>query len=124
MSPKKGKDFRALRQQVYERARGACERCGYTLGEVWECHHRKKRSQGGEDTVTNLVALHMDCHNAGVPGSVHHSPGRAYSDGFLVWRRFDPREAPLHLHGERWVVLEPDGTYAPTDSPHDDEAEA
>ena len=118
MSPKSAHLWGALRQLVWERAGGRCERCGLTLPPEWECHHRKLRSQGGRDALVNLIALHMRCHNAGETGSVHHSPGKAYDLGYLVRSHQTPEATPLLLHGKRWVLLDHDGGYSETAPPH------
>lgn len=106
-----------LRRMVLLRCGGRCERCGRALGEYWECHHRKLRSQGGPDDVRNLIALHPDCHNPGSPGSVHHSPRIARQGGYMVPGWADPAVEPLLLWGSRWVLLTEGGTYAPTPAP-------
>jgi len=106
------------RPLVWARSGGRCERCGNGLPVVWECHHRKLRSQGGDWSLSNLLALHMDCHNAGSPTGVHAHPADAYRNGYLVRSAFDPAAAPLLLHGRNWVLLTPDGAYQPTEAPN------
>lgn len=123
MSPKSAQLWAALRACVFERAQGRCERCGYALPAEWECHHRKLRSQGGRDVLSNLIALHMRCHNAGETGSVHHSPGVAYQLGYLVKSWQQPHEVPVLLHGKRWVLLDHEGGYSETAAPHHDHEE-
>lgn len=51
--------WRALRQQVLDRASGRCERCG---GMATDAHHVVARAAGGRDALGNLVALCEDCH--------------------------------------------------------------
>jgi 5-methylcytosine-specific restriction endonuclease McrA len=53
---------KAIRQGVLERSQGRCEACGKPISGDWECHHRLLRSQGGKDELSNLLALHLDCH--------------------------------------------------------------
>lgn len=117
MTPRSRSLFVVQRRIVFERSEGRCEKCGLTLPAVWECHHRRLRSQGGDDSVCNLLALHTDCHNAGSPGSVHSRPGLSYGAGYLVRRYLDPRDVPVLLHGRRWVLLTHQGGYQPTVSP-------
>lgn len=117
MSPRSRALFGIQRELVWERSGGRCEKCGLALGDIWECHHRKLRSQGGDDSVCNLLALHGDCHNAGSPGSVHSRPGLSYGAGYLVRRYLDPRDVPVLLHGRRWVLLTIQGGYRATVSP-------
>jgi hypothetical protein len=105
-------NVRRAREAVYERARGRCEKCGYSLHiDAWECHHRQLRSQGGTWTLPNLLALHPDCHSAGAPGSVHHGPAAAYAAGFLVSGYAEPEATPVLLYGRRWVRLTATGDY-------------
>jgi len=53
-------DYRALVQRVYERDRWKCTKCGRVTSLT--PHHKKKRSQGGGDTMENIVTLCVDCH--------------------------------------------------------------
>ena len=94
-------DIRKLRKEVYARAGGRCDLCGLPLSEyAFEAHHRKKRSQGGLDEATNLVALHSVCHH----DLVHGRPAWAYAHGFLVRRDADPATQPVFRHRSRWQV--------------------
>jgi HNH endonuclease len=102
------------RALVWERCRGRCEHCGKPLSALdYECHHRKLRAQGGDWSVTNLLALHYSCHNAAFAGAVHNTPVRSYDLGYLVRGAFDPAEMPVLLHGKKWVLLTPTGQYTP-----------
>ena len=59
----------SLRQQLYTRAGGQCECtmevCTHHYGKCqnrlvnWEAHHRVA---GGEDTLSNLIAMCQTCH--------------------------------------------------------------
>jgi 5-methylcytosine-specific restriction endonuclease McrA len=52
-----------LRQQVYDRAKGQCERCGKNL--TWKQMHmdeRVSRGQGGILSLGNCWCLCADCH--------------------------------------------------------------
>lgn len=51
--------WRALRQQVLDRAGGRCERCG---GIADDAHHVVARVDGGPDSLANVVALCSGCH--------------------------------------------------------------
>jgi hypothetical protein len=95
-----------LRDAVYARAGGCCELCGERLQPGWEWHHRKRRSQGGADHVSNGVALHGLCHKR-----VHGHVAWAESTGFLVRSTDNPGRKRLALHGTRWVRLTAQGTY-------------
>ncbi len=61
----KGKPLEKLLNQVYERANGICEKCRKRAGV--EFHHIIFRSQGGSDTMENLIFLCKKCH-----GKEHH----------------------------------------------------
>jgi hypothetical protein len=104
------------RQLVYERSGGQCERCGFALTPVWECHHRKLRSQGGDWSLANLLALHPSCHS-GDATSIHGRPKAAYALGHLVRAGLDTSEMPVQLWGNRWVLLGPSGGYIWTEPP-------
>jgi RNA-directed DNA polymerase len=43
---------------------GRCPVCGEALTEArgWQCHHRKRRCDGGRSTIDNLQLLHPNCH--------------------------------------------------------------
>jgi hypothetical protein len=95
-----------LREAVFARAGGLCELCGERLQADWHWHHRKLRSRGGEDSVSNGVALHPLCHRR-----VHGHVAWAESVGLMVRSTDDPGRIRLALHGETWVRLVADGTY-------------
>jgi RNA-directed DNA polymerase len=50
--------------QLWLEQDGKCLVCGQKLAEEsdWNVHHLRKRVEGGEDTLDNLVLLHMNCH--------------------------------------------------------------
>ncbi len=98
-----------LREAVWARCGGLCELCGDRLNPAsWHAHHRKLRSRGGEDSVTNLAGLHPRCHDR-----AHSHVAWAEQAGFIVPAHADPVDVRLGLHGETWVRLAPDGTYLP-----------
>lgn len=99
-----------LREQVFERCQGYCEKCGGSLPESWALHHRKLRSQGGKDSVQNLVALHHACHNMGTD-AVHLNPASAVRDGFIVPSWAKAESTIVTLAGGNSVILTPEGTY-------------
>lgn len=95
-----------LRRAVYERAGGNCEFCGERLEGAWECHHRRLRSRGGQDSVCNLVALHHFCHRR-----LHSHNRFATEHGFVVSAYDDPAFVPLFLNLDRHVLLTSQGGY-------------
>lgn len=93
-----------LRLVVWERAGGRCERCGTGITDGFECHHRKLRSQGGRDDVTNLVALcpgPQGCHSW-----AHQNPAEAKAAGWIVRSGSDPANVAVVLHDGRTVRLD------------------
>ena len=99
-----------LREQVFERCQGYCEKCGGPLPETWALHHRKLRSQGGKDVVENFVALHHACHNMGTD-AVHFNPASAIRDGFIVPSWAQPDTTTVTLADGSSVILTQEGTY-------------
>jgi hypothetical protein len=96
-----------LRALVYRRAGGLCECCGERLRLAdYQCHHRKLRSRGGQDSAANLCALHGRCHTR-----VHGHPAWATEHGFQVPSGDDPAMVAIALHGAAWRLLTPTGNY-------------
>lgn len=100
-----------LRELVRLRANGCCELCGERLPAHWECHHRKLRSRGGQDSAANLLALDFGCHRR-----VHGHPKWSESQGFMVASTEDPATEPFALHGRAWRLLTTAGTYRDAES--------
>jgi hypothetical protein len=67
---------RARRWELFERAKGHCERCGlrvnFNYPSSWKnsmhWHHKKLRSRGGDDSMANGECLCRDCHLVGEHG--------------------------------------------------------
>lgn len=76
-------------------------------------HHRKLKSRGGKDEISNVVALHHHCHNLGT-GSVHLDPSKATEQGFIVASWDDPADIPILTPDNVLVWLLDDGTYERT----------
>ena len=51
-----------IRQQVYERSKGYCENCGHIITHTFHMHEKIARSDGGEISLENSVALCAACH--------------------------------------------------------------
>ena len=99
-----------LRALTYSRCKGYCEFCGKQLGDSWALHHRKLRSRGGKDEISNFVALHHECHNLGT-NSVHLNPKKATESGHIVPSWQEPQECPVILPSGQCVILTNEGTY-------------
>lgn len=103
-------ELQVMRALVWSRARGYCEKCGGQLPDSWALHHRKLRSRGGKDEVSNFLALHHECHNLGTD-SVHANPSMATDKGFMVPSWEEPSEYPVMLSDGSVVTLTQEGTY-------------
>lgn len=99
-----------LRSLVILRCGNQCEKCGLALPESWALHHRKLRSRGGEDEISNVVALHHACHNLGTD-SVHANPTQSDDNGLMVGSWQSPKEKPVILPSGGIVILNDEGTY-------------
>lgn len=68
----------SIREATFARDQWLCQWClGH--GGALDLHHKLRRSQGGKDEVTNLVAVHRICHR-----QIHEHPEIARHRGFLV----------------------------------------
>lgn len=72
-----------------------------------ERHHRKLRSQGGQDSIENLVLLCPHCHKI----LIHGRPARSYARGFLVHSWDDPAKVPVRLASVGMALLTEEGWY-------------
>lgn len=88
-----------LRAYIYQRSRGRCDLCAEHLNpNRWEAHHRRLRSQGGQDSPCNIIALHgASCH-----ARVHGRPEWSYRHGFMVPSWADPADWPVFRHRQKW----------------------
>lgn len=87
--------WRMLKAELWVRSQGRCEVPDCRVATLLDPHHIVKRSQGGADTLDNLVAL---CR------AHHQQTDAAYADGRLIVtsvpgphgaeRRFQVRYAP------------------------------
>jgi 5-methylcytosine-specific restriction endonuclease McrA len=76
-------------QAVKRRSRGRCERCG--TAPATQLHHRRLRSQGGRNTLENLVDLCAPCHNASAD-AIHANVDWAHRHGWIVPSWQDPAD--------------------------------
>ncbi len=98
-----------IAEAVLTRAKGYCERCGVSSDNL-ALHHRKLKSRGGIDSITNLVAVCHPCHNLGT-NSIHLNPKKATIKGWMVPTWADPEVYPLHLADGSIVRLTNNGDY-------------
>jgi hypothetical protein len=58
-------------------------------------HHRKLRSQGGDDSPENILLVSPELHTF-----IHANPGLSYARGWLVKSWQEPSEVPVTPHPE------------------------
>jgi 5-methylcytosine-specific restriction endonuclease McrA len=96
--------WQALRELAYIRAGYRCERCGVhrdqAFGGVLDGHHRKLRSRGGKDELSNLAVLCRECHEW-----AHRNVLAATGLGYIVPSRADPAVRLMQLYGDRLTLL-------------------
>jgi len=73
----KARDLTFSKQKLARRQKGHCPECGESLfnDEELQVHHLLARSQGGKDTYSNLVLVHLLCHQ-----HIHAMTQRAMKD--------------------------------------------
>lgn len=113
--PKDTGPDRATVDAVLERDGHSCVVCGGALhgtrGLDWSVHHRKLRSQGGDNSPDNLISV-CGHGTAGDHGAIHAAPAKAQKAGWIVKRDQDPSQVLMAhaLHG--YVFLRPDGGWS------------
>jgi len=108
-SKKPDKGLKQIYQIVQGRAGGFCEVCGSPAQESMAFHHRKLRSRGGKNSVSNLIYIHHGCHNL-KSISIHMNPELATEKGHMVPSWFEPSEYPFAKPDGTLVLLQDDGT--------------
>lgn len=93
----KGAFSKKVREAVWDRCGGLCERCGVRA--PTDLHHRRPRGMGGDSrpntgSVTNALALCRDCHHW-----VEMNRSEAREGGFLVRSVHDPAAVPVLYRG-------------------------
>jgi hypothetical protein len=89
-----------------------CARCGRVIWENGSRHHRKFKSRGGGDEVSNGVLL-CGSGTTGCHGWAHANPDEAREAGFAVNSWENPKDVPvrLFLAGGAPVYLDDDGQW-------------
>jgi 5-methylcytosine-specific restriction endonuclease McrA len=54
--------YMTLRRKILERDHWRCQACGHSTG--LEIHHKRHRSQSGDDSEQNLITLCSSCHKS------------------------------------------------------------
>lgn len=100
------------RAQLHERAHGCCEICGVYGAN--NAHHRRNRSQGGTDTLSNLMLL-CGSGTTGCHGHVTEHPEEAVEEGWAIRGRIAaPADVKVSrfdrvLEARVYVLLDDDG---------------
>lgn len=96
---------RNLRARLFARCGGRCDVCGQPLAAAeMDAHHRKQRSLGGRDVLSNLLALHRLCH-----GKIHNT--NSHKQGWLCKSTDIPSRVPVLLY-DGYVLLNDGGGLA------------
>jgi HNH endonuclease len=98
-----------VKERIYTRARGLCDRCGLSIPGGMHFHHRNPRRMGGSDNIalglpSNGVLLHPRCHDY-----IESHRKIASQLGFILGADKDPMEWPIYLWFG-WAYLNEDGT--------------
>ena len=93
----------STREAVQRRSQGQCEVCDSQP--ATDMHHRRRRKERDHRVVTALHCCRT-CHRG-----IHAHPAEARTYGWITYSTADPASVPLLIHGNRWVVLQPNGTY-------------
>lgn len=90
-----------------------CQRCGVSIVDIpSSIHHRKLRSQGGQDDASNMIRM-CGTGTTGCHGWAHHNRSLALQDGWIVYRIDNPAEVPVRTLEHGWVLLGDDGSRTP-----------
>lgn len=95
-----------LRRRLLRRSGGLDEVTGERLVAPPDCHHRKKKSQGRDDSPSNLLVVSRKTHDR--LGS-HEAWAREH--GFVVSAYSNPADVAILLHCKRYVLLGDDFSY-------------
>lgn len=101
----------AERKRVLRRDDYACLRCAAPVAEDAHVHHRRLRSQMGDNGAANLVTLCPLCHHW-----VHHHVAVATALGWIV-PSWDQPEGVRMLTWRGWITVQDDGTWSPDTPP-------
>lgn len=113
---------REVRQALRERSSGdpdygVCEICGKP---ATNAHHRKNKSQGGKDVLSNLLML-CGSGTTGCHGFITRHPKTASLHGWTVWSYEDPATKPVSLSPQR-VLLDDEGGVVPSERNESEDA--
>lgn len=105
----------ALVKQVLIRDEYACCLCGGSAhgqrGIDFSAHHRVLRSQGGQNTLQNLVTL-CGSGTTGHHGWAHHKRKAAEEGGWIVRSCFNPADVAINHWQRGLIFLGADGSWS------------
>lgn len=90
-----------IRGALYRRSDGWCEVCG--LEYATNAHHRKNRSQGGVDQLSNLLHV-CGSGTTGCHGDITVNPAKSYEAGWSVRSHADPASVAVVYRGQRVIL--------------------
>jgi RNA-directed DNA polymerase len=99
----KARDLTFSKQKLAKRQQGRCPECGESLfnDEELQIHHLLARSRGGKDSYSNLVLVHLLCHQ-----HIHVKTERAmrdcqqFNDRELTEEKASPKQSKQEENGE------------------------
>lgn len=89
-------DYACVREEMYERDGWRCFECGRS--DTLTPHHITPRSQGGSDTLENLITLCLDDHQRMDGGQ-----WRAARERLLAWTERRVRLPRRSARGRPWL---------------------
>jgi 5-methylcytosine-specific restriction protein A len=100
-----------VRELVFERAKGCCERCHVDDTDM-QYHHRRPRGMGGskaDDTnaASNCLLLCGSCHR-----DIESQRKNSLHYGWIVRQGAKPAEIPIWMEWQ-WVLLTDEGQVVP-----------
>lgn len=95
-------------EAIDRRERQRCAWCGVVIWNNGSRHHRKFKSRGGGDEVSNGVLV-CGSGTTGCHGKIHADPARAAEFGFAVHAHEEPREVAIYHAIYGLVYLDDEG---------------
>ena len=102
---------KAQRELLRLRSQGVCELCG--ADQATNFHHRKNRSQGGGNELSNAMHL-CGSGTTGCHGMVTEHPTDSFDNGWSVRSFADPAGTLVKRQGE-WVLIDDLGYVTPVE---------
>lgn len=100
-----------VRGQLRMREDNWCAKCGLKYAN--NAHHRKNRSQGGQDDLSNLLLL-CGSGTTGCHGYITEHPRDSINHGWSVLSVHNPIDIPV-FYRNTWVYLDDLGNMQPVE---------